>query len=133
MKNNNRRLRVRVRIWIRFLLFYSEVSANEPWCNKLQTSLNEKNIRRQCQMNTLFTTFEWCYTLWMALLYSEFQIFSFPSPAITTAPQINWNFVNVHLFELAVKSVLSYEIQENNSRGISHRKSWRTLFWERGL
>ena len=67
--------------------------------------------------------FRWCYTLWMALLYSEFQIFSSPSPAITTAPQINWNLVNVHLFELAVKSVLSYEIQKNNSRGISHRQS----------
>ena len=133
MKNNNRRLRVRVRIWVRFFLFYSEVSANEPWCNKLQTYLDEKNMRKQYQMNTFFTTFEWCCTLWMALLFSKFQFFSSPSPTITTTPPINWNLVNVQLFELAVKSVISYEIQTNNSRGTSHRQTWRTLFWERGL
>ena len=32
--NNNRRLRVRVRV--RFLLFYSELTPTDPWCNMLR-------------------------------------------------------------------------------------------------
>ena len=41
----NRRLRVRVR----FLLFYSELAPTDPWCNMLQTLLGwKKKMRRQC-------------------------------------------------------------------------------------
>ena len=36
----NRRLRVRVRV--RFLSFYSELAPTDPWCNMLQTLLGQK-------------------------------------------------------------------------------------------
>ena len=34
--NSNRKLRVRVRV--RFLLFYSELTPTDPWCNMLRDS-----------------------------------------------------------------------------------------------
>ena len=37
---NNRKLRARVRF--RFILFYSELVPNNPWCNMLQTLLGRK-------------------------------------------------------------------------------------------
>ena len=40
MKNVNRRLRVRVRVT--FLLFYSELAPTNPSCNMLQTLLGRK-------------------------------------------------------------------------------------------
>ena len=47
------RLRVRVRVWVRCLLFYSELAPTDPWCNMLRTLLGRKNMTRQCQTNTL--------------------------------------------------------------------------------
>ena len=134
MKNNNR-IYKRLRLGLGFGLDFFYFILISPPMNRDATSsrlsLEEKNMSRQCQMNTLFTTFEWYYALWMALLYSKFPIFNSPSPNITTTPPINWNFGNVQLFELVVKNVLSHEKQKNDSRGTSQRQTWRTLFWER--
>ena len=33
--------------------FILNLQPTDPWCNMLQTYLNGKNMRRQCQMNTL--------------------------------------------------------------------------------
>ena len=44
---------LRVRVWVRFLLFYSEFALTDQWCNTLQTLLGRKIMRRQCQTNTL--------------------------------------------------------------------------------
>ena len=42
---NNRQLRVRVRV--RFIFFYSELTPNDPWYNMLQTLLGQKNMTRK--------------------------------------------------------------------------------------
>ena len=44
---------LRIRVWVRFLVFYSELALTDPWCNTLQTLLGRKIMRRQCQTNTL--------------------------------------------------------------------------------
>ena len=47
MKNNrsNRRLRVRVRV--SFILFYSELTPSDPRCNMLQTLLERKKYEEE--------------------------------------------------------------------------------------
>ena len=47
MKNNrsNRTLRVRVRV--RFILFYSELTPSDPRCNMLQTLLERKKYEEE--------------------------------------------------------------------------------------
>ena len=40
--DGNRRLRVKVMVRVRFLLFYSELSPTDPWCNMLQNLLGRK-------------------------------------------------------------------------------------------
>ena len=58
---SNRRLRVRVR----FLLIYFELALTDPWCNVLRPWLYlvGKNMRRQCQMNTLYAK-DWSSHFW---------------------------------------------------------------------
>ena len=58
---SNRRLRVRVR----FLLIYSELALTDPWCNVLRPWLYlvGKNMRRQCQMSTLYAK-DWSSHFW---------------------------------------------------------------------
>ena len=50
----NKRLRVRVRVWVRFLLFYSELAPtltrDVTWPRPY---FDGRNVRRQCQLNTL--------------------------------------------------------------------------------
>ena len=50
----SRRLRVRVRVWVRFILFYSELAPHWPVMYvTCSLYLDEKNIRRQCQMSNV--------------------------------------------------------------------------------
>ena len=39
-----RKLRVWVRAWFRFILFYTEFAPTDPWCNILQTLPGQKKI-----------------------------------------------------------------------------------------
>ena len=41
-RQSNRRLRFRVMVKVRFLLFYSELAATDPLCNMFQTLLQRK-------------------------------------------------------------------------------------------
>ena len=49
----NRSLRVTLRVWVKFLLFYSGLApqTRDVTCSRIY--LDGKNMRRQCQMNTL--------------------------------------------------------------------------------
>ena len=39
---NNRKLMVRIRVRVWFILFYYELGSTDPWCNTLQTLLGRK-------------------------------------------------------------------------------------------
>ena len=54
---NNRRLRVRFRVRVRFIFFYSELTPTDPFCNMLQTLLGRKKYEEVIsddQMNVLY-------------------------------------------------------------------------------
>ena len=53
MMKNNRKLKVRVKVRVRIILFYSELAPTDPWCNILQTLLGRKKYEVECQMNNL--------------------------------------------------------------------------------
>ena len=48
------RLRVRVRVGVRLILFYSELNPTDPWCNMLQTLLARKKHEEAYQMNIFY-------------------------------------------------------------------------------
>ena len=50
-----RRFRVRVRVRVWFLLFYSELAPTDRDVTFSRLYLDGKNMRRQCQMNTLLS------------------------------------------------------------------------------
>ena len=49
---NNRRLRVRVRI--SFILFYSELASSDQWCNLLQTLLGGEKYKAEMSDKVIF-------------------------------------------------------------------------------
>ena len=68
MKNNRR---LRARMGVRFLLFFSELAPTDPWCNS-RLYLNWKNMRRKRQMNNLGKCVSHCVKV------SKYGVFSGP-------------------------------------------------------
>ena len=44
---SNRKVRVRVRVRVTFIIFHCELAPTDPWCNMLQTLLGRKNYEEE--------------------------------------------------------------------------------------